>query len=341
MDLQLSRRRFLQGSAALGLTAPIATPDVAAAWAPRVEMPIGRSETPAANLDGKIYVVGGFGADAAAHRYDPAADLWTRIADYPYPVNHPGIAAGGGQVLVGGGYSADGRSAYSELHAYDAGNDAWERVGELPMPMGAFGFAVVDDHLHLVGGATDHLGGPPQQSVARWDQAGNRWESLAPMTHPREHLAVVAQGGAVYAVGGRAHNLDGAQLGAEASRYDPAADRWDELPPLPTPRSGLSGAAVCGGIVFIGGETSTEVFDEVDYLDLNNMKWRPLPSLPVARHGMAAAANDDALFAIGGSTAAGRVANVVSVDALPLTCVGTSDTTSRCESNLGHENPWC
>src|SRR5688500_2930372 len=119
MPLPISRRHFLQGSAAIGLPALIATPESAAAWESRADMPIGRSETPAAVLDGWIYVVGGFGADTAAHRYNPAAGLWEQIADYPLPVNHPGAAVLDGRVLVSGGYSPDGRSAYSEIHAYD------------------------------------------------------------------------------------------------------------------------------------------------------------------------------------------------------------------------------
>jgi N-acetylneuraminic acid mutarotase len=147
---------------------------------------------------------------------------------------------------------------------------------------------------------------------------------MAPLPHPREHLAVVAQAGAIFAIGGRAHNLDASELGAEATRYDPGADRWDELPPLPAPRSGLSGAAVCNGVVVIGGETSTDVFDEVDFLDLDRMEWSALPPLPAARHGIAVAASGDSIYAIGGSTEAGRVANVTYVDALLLSCLHTT-----------------
>jgi non-specific serine/threonine protein kinase len=144
------------------------------------------------------------------------------------------------------------------------------------------------------------------------------------LPHPREHLAVVAQAGAIFAIGGRAHGLDASDLGAETTRYDPVAGRWDGLPTLPAPRSGLAGAAICGGVVVIGGETSTEVIDEVDFLDLDRMEWGSLPPLPVARHGIAVAAVDDSIYAIGGSTVAGKVANVTFVDALPLSCPHTS-----------------
>jgi N-acetylneuraminic acid mutarotase len=324
MVADLTRRGFLQGFAALGLTTPLASPDQGTQWTRRAEMPIGRSETPAAALDGQLYVVGGFGADTAAHRYDPATDAWSQIADYPLPVNHSGIAVLNERVLVGGGYSADGSSAYNEIHAYDPESDRWEQVGELPLRIGAFGFAVVDEDLYLVGGAADYLGGPPQDGVARWDGAGGSWESLAPLPDAREHLAVVAQERAIFAIGGRAHNLDANELGAETTRYDPVADRWDELPPLPAPRSGLSGAAICTGVVVIGGETSTEVFDEVNFLNPDRLEWSAVPPLPVARHGIAVAATGETIYAIGGSTEAGRVANVTFVDAFRHPCLHTT-----------------
>lgn len=320
MPGHLSRRDVLRGGALLGLSTPVATPGPAAGWTPLAEMPIARSETPAALLDGYVYVVGGFGADAAAHRYDVAADAWEQIADYPMAVNHPGIAVHRGRLLVGGGYSADGGSAYSEVYAYDVEADTWELIGELPLPMGAFGFAVIDDDLYVVGGAADRLGGPPLDLVARWSADDGAWHPRAPLPHAREHLAVVAAAGSIVAVGGRAHSLDSDELGAEVTRYDPARDEWEALPPLPTPRSGLAGAAVCAGVVVGGGETATAVFANVDYLDLGRREWRARPALPVARHGIAVAALDGRLHAIGGSTLAERVANVTLNASISLAC---------------------
>lgn len=325
MPLPLTRRGFLQGSVGLGLATPVATIESPCGWKQGAEMPIARSETPAVVLDRWIYVVGGFGASTEAHRYDPAADAWERIADYPSPVNHPGMAVVGGRVIVGGGYSGDGRSAYNEIHALDTVNDGWERIGELPMPMGAFGFGVVDDELYLVGGAANHLGGPAQDMLARWISETGAWELLAPLPDPREHLAVVGRDGAVFAIGGRAHGRDDVDLGAEASRYDPAADRWEQLPPLRAARSGLGGASAGNGVVVIGGETSAHLFDNVDFLHLDTMEWQALDPLPVGRHGIAVAATEGRIYAIGGSIEVGRVANVTSVDGLPLTCMVSSD----------------
>jgi N-acetylneuraminic acid mutarotase len=131
-------------------------------------------------------------------------------------------------------------------------------------------------------------------------------------------LAVVAAGGSIYAVGGRAHGRDSDKLGGAVERFDPGTDAWERLAPLPHARSGLNGARICGDIVVAGGETSPHVFGDVQMLNTVDGTWSALPDLPVAVHGGAIAALDDQLFAIGGSTAAGMVQNVPTVYALDV-----------------------
>jgi N-acetylneuraminic acid mutarotase len=315
----MDRREFLMGLPVLIAGTPEAK---SGTWVRRAAMPVARSETPATVLDGKIYVVGGFGAGRRADRYDPATDAWERLADLPAETNHPGIAVLDDRVILAGGYAMDGASAHSGMWAYDPDADAWEVIGELPAAMGAFGLAMVDGDLYLVGGAIGMLGGEPTGSVWRWEPQDGTWEVRAPLTRVREHLAVVAMGGEIYAVGGRAHGKDSDQLGSAVDRYDPVEDKWDSLAPLPHPRSGLNGATVCETVVVIGGETSTRVFDEVQMLGSDGESWASLPDLPGAVHGVAVASVNNRLFAIGGSTLAGRVQNISATYQLDIGTIG-------------------
>ena len=142
------------------------------------------------------------------------------------------------------------------------------------------------------------------------------------MSAAREHLAVVSDGAAIYAIGGRAQGGDERQLGGMLERYDPKADAWELLAPLPVPRSGLNGAALCNGIAVAGGEASTGVFDDVNFYAPAEDAWQALPPLPKAVHGVAIAAAGESLLAIGGSTVAGQVKNVATTVALPLAEAG-------------------
>jgi N-acetylneuraminic acid mutarotase len=309
----MQRRQLL---AVAGLVLAPRSASAAGGWVQVADMPVSRSEMPATVHDGLIYVAGGFGAGNLAHRYDPETDEWEQIADLPADVNHAGITTFNDQVVVAGGYGPDGSTAHSEIWACSPDGDSWEQIGQLPDKIGAFGFVTATSTLFIVGGATGSLNGEPSAAMWSWDADRSRWEARAPMSHPREHLATVSVDEAIYAIGGRAHGRDDDALGGAAERYDPEEDEWTTLPPMPYPRSGLNGAAVAGSVVVAGGETSGQVFAQVQRFDIGAETWASLPDLPVAVHGVALAALGNALYAIGGSTEAGRIRNVASVSKL-------------------------
>ena len=41
--------------------------------------------------------------------------------------------------------------------------------------------------------------------------------------------------------------------------YDPQADEWTELPPMPTPRHGLAGVTIDRRVFAIGGNTAAGI----------------------------------------------------------------------------------
>src|SRR3989442_15359617 len=81
-------------------------------WTPLAPMPTARQEVAAAALDGRIFVIGGFGANfepvATVEVYDPATDRWEVRMPLPAPTHHLAAAAVGGRLFVAGGYSGGG-----------------------------------------------------------------------------------------------------------------------------------------------------------------------------------------------------------------------------------------
>ena len=57
-------------------------------WSNGAPMPSERTEIAAAEVAGKIYVVGGFGGERELEIYDPAADRWSRGRAFPHAVHH-------------------------------------------------------------------------------------------------------------------------------------------------------------------------------------------------------------------------------------------------------------
>src|SRR5207244_9097640 len=78
-------------------------------WRVRAPMPRGLSHAGAVDMNGKIYVVGGFtrnvhmGALDVAFEYDPRSDTWRTLAPMKSPRGSVGLAALNGKMYASGG----------------------------------------------------------------------------------------------------------------------------------------------------------------------------------------------------------------------------------------------
>src|SRR5579884_2596697 len=108
--------RLLLGAAGAGALAPLLrTARVAAQtdttdigqWSMRTPMPVGRSEVGVAELDGKVYVVGGYASgnvDQPLNQvYDPISDGWQTLAPLPRGLNHVAVVGFDHQLYAFGG----------------------------------------------------------------------------------------------------------------------------------------------------------------------------------------------------------------------------------------------
>ncbi|MCC6791032.1 MAG: kelch-like protein, partial [Thermomicrobiales bacterium] len=117
---------------------------------------------------------------------------------------------------------------------------------------------------------------------------------------------------------GRADASEGDEFAAAHEVYDIASDTWRAAAPLPVPRGGLSGIAVEGKALVLGGERGSQVFADVNRYDPATDAWDALPPMPTARHGLATAYTGGLLYAITGSVAAGQVDNTPVVEMLTM-----------------------
>ena len=266
-----------------------------------------RAEIAAAELDGRLYVGGGFdpsGTDLASFEvFDPAVGVWVETAPMPRALNHLGIAAVGGLVYVAGGSA--GSTPTSGLFAYDPAADAWTARADLPVRRSAHALVAAQGRLVVVGGVGDRPG-----LTLVYDPATDTWEERTTIPTLREHLSATAWDGLVYVMGGR-WGAQGNLSTAEA--YDVATDTWTTLTSMPTERGGLTAAAVDGRIHVLGGEAFNPnlTFPEHDVYDTRSGAWLSGAPLPTPRHGLGAAALGGQLFVIGGGRQAGLSASRV------------------------------
>jgi N-acetylneuraminic acid mutarotase len=83
--------------------------------------------------------------------------------------------------------------------------------------------------------------------------------------------------------------------------YNPDADRWRQLAPLPTPRGALTAGVIEGKIHAIGGVgTNRQNTATHEVYDPGRNAWESRAALPTPRDHLSAAVVDGRLYAIGG-----------------------------------------
>jgi hypothetical protein len=94
-------------------------------WQIRASMPSARTEVAAAELGGKIFVMGGLEKHGdRVEQYDPVNDTWRRRAALPRPLHHFGAAAVNGKIYIIGGYIS-GVGSVNTVYQYDPATDRW------------------------------------------------------------------------------------------------------------------------------------------------------------------------------------------------------------------------
>jgi len=152
--------------------------------------------------------------------------------------------------------------------------------------------------IYYVGGMHDGVSVP---WVDVYDPASDAWTSLPDMPHARDHLAVAAVDGSVYAIGGRLG--DPTLPVAATDRYDVALGSWTTgLAPLPTPRAGAGIVQLGGELVVLGGSNDFVSLQNVDAYSIASDSWRALAPMPTARDGVQALAWQGDVYVAGGGT---------------------------------------
>lgn len=272
-------------------------------WVKGNPMPTQRSELASALLDGKIYVAGGTHVEyltyARMEVYDPSTNKWGTAAPMPIGRHHFGMAALNGKIYVSGGLP-DWARLTDTCFVYDPKTDSWEQIASLPYRIATHSMAALDGKLYVVGGHDTPISGGPMPMFV-YDPVTDTWDnSVALLPTGREHLAVVAAEGRLFAIGGR-YDQDFNVPVVEI--YDPQTDTWTRGPDLPVASSGLTAVYLDGRIHVSGGEDllAAVVINDHQVLDLATMTWELWPEMPGARHGLTSQAVNGQWIVIGGA----------------------------------------
>lgn len=264
-------------------------------WVSLARMNEPRQEMGVAELNGRIYVVGGLAGRANANEiYDVGTNTWSLGSNLPVDTDHPWSVALNGRVYVGGGRT-------NRVFAYDPAANVWAEVAPSAFVHGGTPAAgVINGRIYVAGGSGGAMTG---NELEVYDPASNRWATLAPMSCARNHTAGGVIGGRLYVAGGRPGNQSCLEV------YDPAAGTWTRKASLPTGRSGVAGAVVANCFYVLGGEGNASdpngIFHQVEAYDPATDSWTHLAPMQTGRHGIYAAVIGNTIYLPGGATLQG------------------------------------
>jgi hypothetical protein len=177
-------------------------------------------------IDGKLYAVGGWGAngspDAKLEIYDPATDKWATGASAPKPYAGPGSAVLDGKLYMIGGCSSDSCGT-TDASAYDPGSNSWTSIAAYPEPTSWESCAGIGGALYCAGGTTDD--GDTNHAYV-YDPGTDAWSPIAGLPAPLWGSAYTSANGQLIISDG----ISGSTLTNQGFAYDPAAGTWSTLP---------------------------------------------------------------------------------------------------------------
>ncbi|MGA0597292.1 Kelch repeat-containing protein [Enterovirga sp. CN4-39] len=177
----------------------------------------------------------------------------------------------------------------------------WVPRAAMPIPRSEMAWSTAwAGRMHVVGGYGEGRVDRPYHHV--YDPDGDRWLNAAPLPRGANHVAVVADAGRIYALGGFTEQNRNADTNVYA--YDVAFDRWTRIAPLPRPRGAGAAVALNGRIHLIGGASNPtlerasvgwhEAYDPV------SDTWSVLKPLPGARDHVGCVAHGNRIHIVGG-----------------------------------------
>ena len=189
----------------------------------------------------------------------------------------------------------------------------WTKLAPFPEPDEELYGVAAGGKLYVLGGFG---GGKARGAVFEYDPASDRWTKKKPMARPVHHQAMVEYQGKIYVFGGFVFPSAGGgwEPVDNAWEYDPVADSWKALAPLPMKRGSAVVAEVGGKMHLIGGATTVEGSKEVaingggparvltanDVYDPVSNTWQSRAPMALARNHAFAGAVNGKIYVIGG-----------------------------------------
>ena len=195
----------------------------------------------------------------------------------------------------------------------------WLKLAPFPQPAEEISGAAAGGKMYVFAGLAP--GWKPMGMVYEYDPARDQWTKKKPMALPSHHVAFTTYHDKLYAFGGFVLP-ESAPPGwvpiNNAWEYDPAADNWKALAPMPSKRGSALAAVVgdkiyvIGGAATVPGSKETAIYPThvhtsvgtVEEYDPAANTWRARSPMPTPRNHAAIGVVNGKVYVIGGRVGA-------------------------------------
>ena len=292
-------------------------------WATVAPLPTARVYLGAATgNDGTIYAIGGLvygdGHTSEVDAYNPATNIWTKVAPLPWAGEASAVSDHG---LI---YAISGDSGF--VDAYNPQTNTWAAKASLPTIRHNFAATVGSNGIIYVMGGSGTNG--VVNTVDTYNPITNIWTTVAPLPIGAAYItAATGTNGAIYIIGDDASN--GTVTGAVYT-YNPNVNTWNQVASVPLYSSpwGLEGtdAATTGLDGTIYAFSAGWANSQVSAYNQTTDNWTQIASHLYYAYGKAATTGlDGTIYVMGGyATNYAAVSEVDAYTPIPLNLTVTT-----------------
>ncbi|MFS1514157.1 M56 family metallopeptidase [Chengkuizengella sp. SCS-71B] len=278
-------------------------------WTPLASMNQARDNHATEVIDGKIYVVGGYGYDGEDYRYlsnlevyNPQTNTWTPLASMNQARGHHHAEVINGKLYVMGGFgNQEDYNVLSSVEMYDPQTDTWTQLTSMNEARFRFETEVIDGKIYAIGGRGDYT----LSSTEVYDPQTDTWTLLANLNKGRENFSIEVIEDKIYVIGG--YNINFMMYRKEnylssVEMYDTKTNIWTNLTPMNYPRNNHTTTVMDGKIYVMGGYYDHIHLSSVEMYDLKTNRWSEVTHMNLARSNHAAEVINGKIYVIGGSS---------------------------------------
>ncbi|KAK3917898.1 Kelch-like protein 10 [Frankliniella fusca] len=241
-----------------------------------------------AELDGLIYVVGGF--DGVEHfntvrSFNPVSREWREQACMYQARCFVSVCTLGGEIYALGGF--DGRTRLNTAEVYNPQKNQWRLIPSMNRARSDASAATLNGKVYITGG---FMGQEVLSSAEMFDPCVSQWTLISSMLSPRSGVSLVAHCGYLYALGG----FNGQDRLSSGERFD--GNIWQPIADMIHPRSNFAAVVLDDLIYVIGGFNGKQIVNynsgtiiaNTECLNIDKNEWTEVKQMNLNRSALSA-----------------------------------------------------